>query len=47
MRAIFKGAFSLSKKIVFIYFNENPLMKSDFYFMLKALFVLEMLTFLS
>ena len=46
MRAIFKGAFSLSKKIVFIYFNENPLMKSD-YFMLKALFVLEMLTFLS
>ena len=40
---------SPSKKIVFICFNENPLkvMKSAFYFILKALFVLKIFKFLS
>ena len=44
---IFKVGFSPSKKIVFIYFNENPLKvkKNAFYFMLKALFVLEIFKF--
>ena len=39
----------LSKIITFICFNENPLkmMKNAFYFILKALFVLKILKFLS
>ena len=39
---------SLSKKCVFIYFNESPLkmMKNAFYFMLKALFVVSFLRYL-
>ena len=46
---MFKVGFSLSKKVVFICFNERPfkVMKNAFYFMLKALFVLEIFTFLS
>ena len=38
----FKLGLSHSKKICFIYFNENPLklIKNAFYFILKALFVL-------
>ena len=44
-----KVGLSPSKNFVFVYFNEIPLnlMKNVFYFMLKALFVLEILTFLS
>ena len=40
---------SSSKKVVFICANERPLkmMKNAFYFMLKALFVLETVTFWS
>ena len=40
---------SPSKKVCFIYFNESPLkmMKNAFHFMLKALFVLKILKYLS
>ena len=40
---------SPSNKILFIWFNESPLkmMKNAFYFILKALFVLEIFKFLS
>ena len=43
-----KVRLSPSKKIYFIYFNESPLkvMQKAFYFILKALFVLEIFTFL-
>ena len=43
-----KVGLSPFKKIVFIYFNESPLkmMKNAFYFMLKAIFIFEMFTFL-
>ena len=43
-----KGGFSPSKKVVFICFSESPLkaMKTAFYFMLKALFILEIFQFL-
>ena len=43
-----KVGLSPSKKVVFIYVNESSLkmMKNDFYLMLKALFVLEIFTFL-
>ena len=45
---VFKVELSPSKKLFFIDFNEKPLkvMKNAFWFMLKALFVLEMFTFL-
>ena len=46
----FKGRLSLSKKkAFFFYFNELPLkmMKNSFYSTLKALFFLEIFTFLS
>ena len=44
---ILKVRFSPSKNFGFIYFNENLLkmMKNSFYFMLKALFDLEIFTF--
>ena len=44
-----KVGLSLSNKGVFIYFNERPLkmMKNAFHSILKALFVLEIFTFLS
>ena len=47
--ALVKVGLSLSKKFAFIYFNESLLkvIKNVFYFMLKALFVLDILTFLS
>ena len=43
-----KVGLSLSKKVVFIYFNESPLkmMKNAFYLMLKAIFVLDIFKFL-
>ena len=39
----------LSKRILFVCFNENPLkmMKNAFYFILKALFLLKIFKFLS
>ena len=44
-----KVGLSLSIKICFVRFNETPLkmMKNAFYFILKALFVLKTLKFLS
>ena len=44
----FKVGLSLSKKFVFIYFNESPLklINNALYFMLKALFAIEIFTFL-
>ena len=41
-----KVGLSPSKNVVFVYFNENPLkmVKNAFYFMLKALFVLNPLS---
>ena len=44
-----KPDFHLPKKVLFICFNESPLkmMKNAFYFILKALFVLKILNFLS
>ena len=48
-RVLLKVRFSPSKKFVLVYFNESPLkmIKNAFYFMLKALFVFEIFTFLS
>ena len=45
----FKGGLSPSKKVNFTCFNGSTLkvMKSAFYFMLKAIFVLDIFTFLS
>ena len=45
----FKGRLSPFKKSCFICFNENPLkmMKNTFYFILKALFVVKILKYLS
>ena len=45
--SLLKVRLSPFKEFAFIYFNESPLkmMKTVFYFMLKALFVLEILTF--
>ena len=46
---ILKSASHLPKKIIFIWFNESPLkmMKNAFYFIIKALFILKIFTFLS
>ena len=46
---LLKVGLSLSKKIAFMYVNESPLKvtKNVFYSMLKALFVLDIFTFLS
>ena len=46
---ILKLSHSPYKIVVFIYFGRSPLkmMKNAFYFMLKALFVLELFTFVS
>ena len=46
---LIKVGLSPSKKVCFIYFNESPLkmMKNAFHFMLKALFVLKILKYLS
>ena len=48
-RLKFKVGLSHSNKIVFIYFNDSPFkkMKNVFYFMLKALFIPDIFTFLS
>ena len=42
-----KAGLSTSKKVIFVCSNESPskMMKSAFYFMLKALFVLKHLSF--
>ena len=44
-----KVGHSPSKNVIFICFNESPLkvMKNALYFMFKALFILEIFTFLS
>ena len=44
-----KVGLSTSKKVFFICFNNSPskMMKNAFYFILKALFVLKVFTFLS
>ena len=44
-----KVGLSLSKKLCFICFNESPLkiMKNAFYFMLKAIFILQIFKFSS
>ena len=46
---LIKVGLSPSKKVCFIYFNESPLkmMKNAFHFMLKALFVLKILKYMS
>ena len=48
-KLILKSESHLPKKFLFIRFNESPLkvMKNDFYFILKALFVPEILKFSS
>ena len=48
-RVLLRVGLSPSKKVVFIWFNESSIktLKNAFYFMLKALFILEIFKFLS